>query len=96
MTARENEAGVLNRCSRIARALDFSAQNAREANVFRLAALVMTTRFPEESKRLMQASQRYFADHPGEQLAPGAVVRNGWVISLPRLRAMLTQRFSVE
>jgi hypothetical protein len=35
---------------------------------FRLAAMVVQSRFPRESKCLMQASEQYFAAHPDEKL----------------------------
>lgn len=93
MTARDAESALLARCSVVARELAQSAQDQREANVFRLAAMVVRSRFPSESVCLMQASERYFAAHPNEKLAPADVVRKGWVVSLPRLRDMLSHRF---
>jgi hypothetical protein len=41
---------------------------------------------------LIQASERYFAAHPDEKLAPAEVVGNGWIMNLPRLRDMLSRR----
>jgi hypothetical protein len=41
----------------------------------------------------MKASEQYFATHPNEKLAPVEVVRNGWILGLPRLRDMLSHRF---
>lgn len=93
MTARDAESTLLARCSAVAREAAQSAQDQREANVFRLAAMVVQSRFPDESVRLMQASERYFASHPNEKLVPADVVRKGWVLSLPRLRDMLSHRF---
>jgi len=92
MTARETESALLARCSVVARELTQSAQDQREANVFRLAAMVVQSRFPSESMCLMRASERYFDAHPNERLAPAEVVRKGWVLSLPRLRDMLSHR----
>jgi hypothetical protein len=92
VTARDAEAALLGRCFVVARELAESARDQREANVFRLAAMVVRSSFPSESARLMQASERYFASHPNERLAPAEVVRNGWVLSLPRLRDMLSHR----
>jgi hypothetical protein len=83
---------MLARCSAVARDAAQSAQDQREANVFRLAAMVVQSGFPGESKCLMQASERYFTLHPSERLASADVVRNGWVSSLPRLRDMLSHR----
>ncbi|PND31731.1 hypothetical protein C1I89_23230 [Achromobacter pulmonis] len=92
MTARDAESALLARCSVVAREAVQSAQDQREANVFRLAAMVVRSRFPRESMCLMQASDQYFASHPDEKLAPAEVVRKGWVSSLPRLRDMLSHR----
>lgn len=93
MTARDVESALLARCSSVAREATQSAQDQREANVFRLAAMVVQSRFPVESRCLLQASEQYFALHPNERLAPADVVRKGWIFSLPRLRDMLTHQF---
>ncbi|WP_317924948.1 MULTISPECIES: hypothetical protein [unclassified Cupriavidus] len=66
------------------------AGNQREANVFRLATMVLSPDLPVESRRLMAASERYFAEHPDRLVPSVDVVRNGWIIGLPRLRDMLT------
>jgi hypothetical protein len=92
MTVRDSESALLARCSAVAQEGAQSAQDQREANVFRLAAMVLRSRFPSESKCLMQASEQYLAVHPSERLAPADVVRKGWVLSLPRLRDMLSRR----
>ncbi len=92
MSARDAESELLARCSAVAREAAQLAQDQREANVFRLAAMVVQSRFPSESICLMQASERYFASHPNEKLPAADVVRKGWVLSLPRLRDMLSQR----
>jgi hypothetical protein len=93
-TAREAESALLARCAHVAHEAVLSAEDQREANVFRLAAMVVRSRFPSESARLMQASERYFASHPNDRLDPVAVVRQGWVVSLPRLRDMLSHQLS--
>lgn len=92
MTAREIEAAVLTRCTTVARDVAPPAQNQREANVFQLAAMLVRSRFPRESTSLLLASEQYFSTHPNERLAAGDVLRNGWVLSLPRLRDMLSQQ----
>ena len=92
MTAREVESALLARCSADAREAAQVAQYQREANVFQLAAMVVRSRFPVESQCLTQASERYFASHPNERLASAEVVRRGWVMSLPRLRDMLSRQ----
>lgn len=45
-TAREAEAAMLSRCSLVAREAAPLAEDSREANVFRLAAMVVRSRFP--------------------------------------------------
>jgi hypothetical protein len=92
MTARELEALLLARCTVAAREDAPKAEDQREANVFQLAASVVRSRFPRESASLLRASEQYFATHPDERLASSDVVRNGWVMSLPRLRDMLSQK----
>lgn len=90
MTARESENDMLIRCAAAARSLTLAAQDQRDANVFRVAAMVVQSRLPNEATRLMQVSEEYFLHHPAERLPAVAVVRNGWVFSLPRLRDMLS------
>jgi hypothetical protein len=92
MTAGGAESVLLARCAVVARELAQPARDQREANVFRLAAMVVQSRFPSESKRLMQASEQYFASHPDERPAPADVVRKDWVFILPRLRDRLSHR----
>ena len=96
MTARGSESALLARCAVAARATAPEAGDPREANVFRLAAMVVQSRFPGESRSLMQASERYFATHPDEKLSPAEVVGNGCVIGLPRLRDMLSRRLEED
>lgn len=95
MDPRELEDLMLNRCVEVARTTGahLDAKGGREANVFRVAAMVIQSRFPVESQALMNCAIRYFEVHP-EDLRPAAdVVRNGDVISLPRLRDSLTRKF---
>lgn len=91
MTARELETAMLNRCVSVARDISLMAQNQQEANVFRLASMVIQTRYETESANLMRASDLYFASHPNERVPPADVVRNGWIVGLPRLRDRLSR-----
>ena len=98
MHPRAREAAMLDRCVLAARAErgTITPMDGREANVFRVAAMVIQSRFRNESNNLSDCASRYFAAHPDE-LAPAAdVVRNGDVISLPRLRDSLTHRFNIS
>lgn len=90
MTAREAEDNMLARCAAVAHGASAAAHDQREASVFRVAAMVVQSRFPSESASLMQAGEDYFSRHPNDRLPAADVVRNGWVFSLPRLRDMLS------
>ena len=87
---RKREADLLARCVAAGRS-NAEARDRREANVFRLAAMVIQSRFPDVSNGLMRASERYFARRPGDRLPP-AIVCERWLFGLPRLREMLTRR----
>lgn len=92
MTARELEAAMLTRCMTAARENTSLAQNQCEANIFQLAAMVLRSQFPQPSANLERASELYFVAHPTERLTAAEVVRNGWVVSLPRLRDRLSRK----
>jgi ElaB/YqjD/DUF883 family membrane-anchored ribosome-binding protein len=86
MNARDIESALLAGCAAVARDEAQSARDQREANVFRLAAMVVQSRLPDESRNLVRASEQYFAAHPDDKVAAEDVVRSGWVQSLHRLR----------
>lgn len=95
MDARGAESDLLERCAAAARNQPAAvARDRREANVFRVAAMIVRGDFPNESARLMDASDRYFSNHPSDRVSAEDVIRNGWVFSLPRLRDMLTRRLT--
>ena len=85
---------MLGRCAAAANGTVSAADDQREANVFRLAAMVLQFRFAAESERLMRASESYFTQHPEARLDPAEVVRRGWVFTAPRLHDMLGRRLS--
>lgn len=87
--AREAEAELMNRCILAAHGEIRVADNARDANVFRVAAMVLPEGLGAQSRRLAAAAQAFFDSAPAEELDSGEVVRRGWVISLPRLRQTL-------
>ena len=72
------------------------AQDGREANVFRLAAMLLHTRFSADSQALMRVSEQYFAEHPDMRLPAEEIIRNAWGVSLPRLRDGLNQQLRVH
>jgi len=96
MNSRDVESALLSRCAEAARDSVSAAGNQREANVFRLVAMAVQSRFPAESQRLRQVSEQYFAARPCEQLSAAEVVGKGWVINLPRLRDMLSHKLNAS
>lgn len=90
MDSREVERALLNRCAAVAKGELAYADDQREANVFRLASMILRSELPAEAARLMAASNMYFQVHPADRVASETILKNGWVMSLPRLRSMLT------
>lgn len=94
MNARQTEAVLLKRCTDAARQPTLAAADQREANVFLLASMIVRSGYPDESKNLKAASEKYFARHEGDRLSASAVLKNGWIISFPRLHGLLARQFS--
>jgi hypothetical protein len=92
MNSRDLEDSQLERCVAAARGATGVARDQQDANVFLVAAKVLQSRYVAESGQLRVASERYFDRHPAERLTSAEVVRNHWVVSLPRLRDMLSQK----
>ena len=90
MTAREMEEQLLTRCAVVGHGGTEMATDQREANGFKLAAMLMQSRFPREAGCLMRASENYFQQHPSDRMPAASSVQNGWVSSLPRFRVMLS------
>ncbi len=94
MTARELEANGLARCVAASQSASEVPNTAQEANVFRVAAMVVASSWPVHAARLRALSDAYFVQHPADKLPVVQVVKNGWVLSLPRLRDMLSRQLA--
>lgn len=94
MAAREVERQLLARCVAVALGELADALDQREANVFRVAASVIRSEFPNESVRLTEAATRYFVAYPEHALHSSEVVRRAWIIGLPRLRDRLCRELN--
>ena len=92
MDARGKERQLLDRCVFVVQHPDAVAGDGVEASVFRLAGSVLRSRLPDASARLKSVSAAWFAQHPEEQLASAELLRRGTLVSLPRLREMLSKR----
>lgn len=96
MDAREAEQRLLARLADLARGVGDSAEDEREANLIRLASLILGHDHVLASERLAHVSNAYFCDHPGSEVAAEQVIANGWLGSLPRLRTQLLRALETD
>lgn len=89
---REAEEVMLMSCLEVAQGVREMPCSALQANVMRVAAMVIGSSFPVSKKRLSVAAGRYFETHPGKEVESVEVVRRGWVATLPRLRDRLEHK----
>lgn len=90
MASRSEELTLLARCAEVAVAPDASpTADQREANVFRVAGMILKPTHAEAARRLLLSSSRYFELHPDDRLEAAQIVQRGWITSLPRLHDML-------
>lgn len=91
-SARDKEAAMLECCALIATGALEAPRTPAEANVCRVAGMILGRNFQDAGQRLTQAAAVYFAAHPDELLESAETVRRGWIINLPRLRDRLERR----
>ncbi|GAB3245291.1 hypothetical protein [Chitinimonas naiadis] len=84
----------LERCVRAGEESVVDAQDAMEAHVFRVAALVLVSSLPVQSTRLLAASMRYFGQHPEAKLDAPEALATVEQIDLVQLRFKLEKAFS--
>jgi len=96
VTARQTEAELIAYCAQVARGATVAVKDRREANVLAIAARVLGRRFPSEIAHLDAVSERYLRAHEDERVSAAATVRNGWIVSLPRLRELLTHELETK
>lgn len=89
---REAEEVMLMSCLEVAQGVRAMPCSAQQANVMRVAAMVIGRSFPVSQKRLSEAAARYFEAHPGDKVESAEIVRRGWVSTLPRLRDRLEHK----
>jgi hypothetical protein len=94
LPSRDLEARMLARCRAVGTGVEACANDPLEANVFRVAASVLRSHWPEAAERLRRGSEAYFAAHPGERCSTAQVVAAGWVTSLPRLRDLMNRQLA--
>jgi hypothetical protein len=92
MDSRMVESALLDKCVDVARGAISEIDNPRDANVFRIAGMVVRSKFPAEASNLIEITEAYFRRFPSELLSAEEVLREGWIISLPRLKDSLSMR----
>ena len=92
LTGREQEALLIQRCVSLARGEPVAATDARDANVFRVASMLLGREFQVEAQQLRKSSERYFVEYPSEKVDTTQVLHNGWMIGLPRFRDRLERK----
>lgn len=91
MYAREQE-DYLIQCCLNAGQNQTEVQDGREANVFHVAAMLLRQEFPLLAQQLQRHSSDYFQTYPEQKLPVAEVIRQGWLISLPRFQQALRLR----
>jgi hypothetical protein len=89
---RDREEQLLERCAKVGRgtASCASPSSPMEANAFRVAGMILRSKFPNEANRLLVASQNYFDINPDELVETAEALRRNWVPGLPRFRDFLS------
>lgn len=96
MDERDREEQLLERCAKVGRgtASCASPSSPMEANAFRVAGMILRSKFPNEADRLLAASQEYFNSNPSELLETAEALRRNWVPGLPRFRDFLSVKLN--
>ncbi|RCK25323.1 MULTISPECIES: hypothetical protein [Thalassospira] len=96
MDERDREEQLLERCAKVGlgTASRASPSSPMEANAFRVASMILRSKFPNEADRLLVASQNYFDINPDELVETAEALRRNWVPGLPRFRDFLSVKFT--
>lgn len=84
-SVRLREEQLIDRCLAAARDDSVDARDECEANVFRLAAMVIEPKFLVDSDRLRAVAARFFASHSIDPVPVSQALEQGWVRDLPWL-----------
>lgn len=86
--SRQTESDVVKRCIEVGTG-GSSAANRHDADIYRVAAQLLMTRYPIEAARLKQAAEHYFDASGHQPRSFSRVVEEGLVCNLARLRNLL-------
>jgi len=91
MEPREKEQAVLDHCLRAASG-DIVPRDKAQADVFRYAAMLLTTRYPDAAKNLWAAHEVFYASHAGQPEAYAELRHRVGLSELGRFHDMLVHR----
>ena len=87
--AREMESRQILLCLEVVAGRRLVASTADEADVFRLAAQLVSTNFPQQSMALDRAATAYFTQSGNNPRSFPKTVADGLIMDVPRLRNLL-------
>lgn len=84
--SRDIERGILDRCAAAGRGQVAAPSDAREANLFNLAGMVLRTSHPSQSARLIELAEKYLALHGGDRMTPEELAGMREILDISRFR----------
>jgi len=91
MAPREKELAVLDHCLQ-ATGGNVVPRDKTQADVFRYAAMLLVTRYPDAAKNLWAAHEAFYADHAGQPEAYAELRQRVGLSELGRFHDMLIHR----
>ena len=92
MNPHKQEQDFLYRCKAVVTGELKSACSQVEASLFHQAAMVLETQHSNSAKKLWEAGDAWLKVHHQKALEPPHLIVQGYLVSLPRWRNMLTKQ----
>lgn len=94
MDIRQSETELIEKCVWLATGKQHHATNSKEANIFLVASSLVKSLHPQASGLLGVASSSYFEVYPDQKMDVQHILKQKWIVSLPRLKSRLCARLS--
>lgn len=91
--SRQFESDLVNRCVKAAKT-GRNPASPEEADIYRLSAQLLKTRYPEEARKLNNAATAYFGMSDHKPRSFPQVVNDGLVRDVPRFRQLMEHAFA--
>lgn len=93
--ARLQEASLVRQCLDVATTSSLTEEpTCQQAQIFRLAAMLLRSSHPEAALNLQQAYDVHLLKHACIPLPPDAAIKQGWVLGLARFRDTLCRQLN--